>query len=108
MDGKALARIVTVVFVALAVTASALEMSQRGHKLSGEGPHAPAASMPNPLRDGLRRCQALGEAALRDDGCARLWADQRDRFLGLDKPSRSSASEPAASQSPDAAVREVR
>lgn len=108
MDGKALARIMTVVFVALAVTASALEMSQREHKPVGEGPHAPAASMPNPLRDGLRRCQALGEAALRDDGCARLWAKQRDRFLGLDKPLRSSASEPAASQSPDAALREVR
>ncbi|RWE77604.1 MULTISPECIES: putative entry exclusion protein TrbK-alt [unclassified Mesorhizobium] len=108
MDGKALARIVSVVFVALAVTASALEMSHKADKPLGEGLHAPAASMPDPLRDGLRRCQAIGEAALRDDGCARLWAKQRDRFLGLDKLSASSTSGPAVSQSPDAALREVR
>lgn len=99
MDGKALARIVAVVFVAAAVTAGALETSRKEDKPLGERLHAPEASMPNPLRDGLRRCQDLGEAALRNDGCARLWAEQRDRFLGLDKPSGGSTSEPAVSQS---------
>ncbi|TPJ61081.1 conjugal transfer protein TrbK [Mesorhizobium sp. B2-7-1] len=108
MDGKALARVAAVVFVAVAVTATALEISRKGGESVGEGPHAPAAAMPNPARDGLRRCQILGEAALRDDGCARLWAEQRDRFLGLDKPSGSSTSEPTLLQSPDTALREAR
>ncbi|UCI16784.1 putative entry exclusion protein TrbK-alt [Mesorhizobium sp. B2-1-8] len=108
MDGKALARLVAVVFVAVAVAATALEMSRKEDKRVGEGPHTPAASAPNPLRDRLRRCRALGAAALRDEGCARLWAEQRHRFLGLEKPSRSSISEPAVSQSPDAALREAR
>ncbi|MBZ9845196.1 MULTISPECIES: putative entry exclusion protein TrbK-alt [unclassified Mesorhizobium] len=108
MDGKTLARIVAVVFVAVAMTATALEMSRKEDKSVGEGPHIPAASAPHPLRDGLRRCQALGEAALRDEGCARLWAEQRDRFLGLENASGSSTSEAAASQSPDAALHGAR
>ncbi|TPJ31515.1 putative entry exclusion protein TrbK-alt [Mesorhizobium sp. B2-7-2] len=108
MDGKTFARVVAVVFVAVAMAATALEMSRKEDKPAGEGPHIPAAPVPHPLRDGLRRCQVLGEAALRDEGCARLWAAQRDRFLGLEKPSRSSTSEPAASRSPDAGLHEAR
>ncbi|MBZ9886069.1 putative entry exclusion protein TrbK-alt [Mesorhizobium sp. CA10] len=108
MDGKTLARVVAVVFVIVAMTATALEMSRKGDKPVGEGQHTPAASVPTPLRDGLRRCQVLGEAALRDDGCARLWAEQRDRFLGLENASGSSTSEPAASPSPDAALHGAR
>ncbi|MBZ9660779.1 putative entry exclusion protein TrbK-alt [Mesorhizobium sp. ESP-6-4] len=108
MDGKTFARVVAVVFVAVAMAATALEMSRKEDKPAGEGLHTPVASGPNPLRDGLRRCQVLGEAALRDDGCARLWAEQRDRFLGLEKPSGRSTSEPAASRSPDPALHEAR
>ncbi|TPI27767.1 conjugal transfer protein TrbK [Mesorhizobium sp. B3-2-1] len=107
MDGKTLARAVAVIFVAAALTAAALGVSRKENKSAGEGAHTQAASMPNPLRDGLRRCQALGEAALRDDGCARLWAEQRDRFLSLQKPS-GSLGEPAASRPPDAALHEAR
>jgi len=105
MDGKTLARTVAVIFVAAAVTAAALGMSRKENKPAGEGAHTTAGLIPNPLREGLRRCQALGEAALRDDGCARLWAEQRDRFLGLKEPSGRSIGEPDASQSPDAAMR---
>ncbi|CDX11980.1 conserved exported hypothetical protein [Mesorhizobium plurifarium] len=108
MDGKNLIRIVAVVFVAAAVTATALEMSRKDDKAVGEGSLTRASSVPNPLRDGLRRCQILGEAALREEGCARLWAEQRERFLGLEKPSGSSTFEPAASRSPDPALHEVR
>ncbi|TIX33695.1 MAG: hypothetical protein E5V40_29595, partial [Mesorhizobium sp.] len=46
------------------------------------------------LHEGLRRCQTLGEVALRDSGCLRLWAEQRDRFLGLNVPYANSASGP--------------
>ncbi|AZO25043.1 conjugal transfer protein TrbK [Mesorhizobium sp. M1E.F.Ca.ET.045.02.1.1] len=108
MDGKTLARIVAVIFAAVAVTATALEMSRKENKSAGQGSRTPAGSMPNPLRDSLRRCQVLGEAALRNDGCAHLWAEQRDRFLGLEKPTASSTREPAIQQSPDAATPEAR
>ncbi|MBZ9719222.1 putative entry exclusion protein TrbK-alt [Mesorhizobium sp. AD1-1] len=103
MDGKTLARTVAVIFVAT-VTAAALGMSRKENKPAGEGARTSAGSMPNLLRDDLRRCQVLGEAALRDDGCARLWAAQRDRFLGLKAPSGRSIVEPDA---PDAALREA-
>ena len=105
MDGKTLARTVAVIFVAAGVTAAALGMSRNENKPAGEGADTTAGSMPNPLRDGLRRCQVLGEAALRDDGGARLWAEQRDRFLGLKEPSGRSIGEPDA---PDAALHEAR
>ncbi len=82
MDGKTLARIGTVIFVALAITAAALEMSRKDEpQAATQQAMAPAA--PDPLRAGLRRCQGLGEAALRDRECLALWAEQRDRFLGL-------------------------
>nr|WP_096454736.1 putative entry exclusion protein TrbK-alt [Mesorhizobium sp. 113-1-2] len=105
MDGKTLARAVGVIFVAAAIAAAALGMSRKENKPAGEGAHTTAGLMPNPLRDGLRRCQALGEAALRDDGCAQLWTEQRDRFLGLKEPSGRPIGEPDASQSPGAATR---
>ncbi|BCM21041.1 putative entry exclusion protein TrbK-alt [Mesorhizobium sp. J8] len=108
MDGKNLVRILAVVFVAAAVTATALEMSRKDHRTVGEGSLTGTPSVPNPLRDGLHRCQILGEAALREEGCTRLWAEQRERFLGLEKPPRDSTIEPAASRSPDPALHEVR
>ncbi|MBZ9956429.1 MULTISPECIES: putative entry exclusion protein TrbK-alt [unclassified Mesorhizobium] len=104
MDGKILARTVAGIFVAAAFAAAALGVSRKGDMPAGEGAHTTAGLMPDPLREGLRRCQLLGEAALRDDGCARLWAEQRDRFLGLEKRSRSSIGEPAASRPPDAVM----
>ena len=81
MDGKVLARIAAIVFVAVAITAAIIEMSRE------EGP-APAPSVPalqpatDPLRLEQRRCQALGEAAANDADCLRTWAETRDRFLG--------------------------
>ncbi|WP_322419443.1 putative entry exclusion protein TrbK-alt [Mesorhizobium huakuii] len=105
MDGKTLACTVAVILVAAAVTAAALGLSRKEDKPAGQRPRATAGLMPSPLRDGLRRCQVLGEAALRDDGCARLWAEQRDRFLGLKEPSGRSIVEPDA---PDAALHEAR
>ncbi|TPM94926.1 putative entry exclusion protein TrbK-alt [Mesorhizobium sp. B2-1-3A] len=105
MDGKTLARTAAVILVAAAVTAAALGMSRKQDKPAGEGVHTTAGLMPDPVRDGLRHCQALGEAALRDDGCARLWVQQRDRFLGLGEPSERSTGGPAFSRSPDAPQR---
>jgi conjugative transfer region protein TrbK len=81
MDGKTLARLAALIFVAIAVTAAAIDLARE----EGEGP-APQVRLPvateDPLREGQRRCQQLGEAAAKDTGCLRLWAETRDRFLG--------------------------
>lgn len=81
MDGKMLARLGAIIFVAIAITATVIEMTRK------EEP-APAPPAPtfqpsaDPLRDSLRRCQQLGEAAVRNPDCLATWAESRDRFLG--------------------------
>ena len=81
MEGKVLARIAAIVFVAVAITAAIIEMTRE------EAP-APASSAPSltrqvdPLREGQRRCQEMGEAAANDAECLGIWAESRDRFLG--------------------------
>ena len=91
MDGKMLARLGAVVFVAIAVTATAIDMVRK------DEPPAllPASALQpptDPLRETLRRCQRLGEAAANDTDCLAAWAESRDRFLGR-------APAPAAPQS---------
>ena len=82
MEGKMLARIVAIAFVAIAITATVIEMTRK------EAP-VPASTAPalqpsaDPLRATLRRCQQLGEAASSDADCLAAWAESRDRFLGL-------------------------
>lgn len=39
------------------------------------------AAAGDPLAAEFRRCNALGEAALVDDGCAAAWAEHRRRFF---------------------------
>ncbi|MDG4887843.1 MULTISPECIES: putative entry exclusion protein TrbK-alt [unclassified Mesorhizobium] len=101
MDGKTLVRITAPIFVAIAVTATAVEMTRKEDKSGSAVLEAPGTSR-SPLREGFRHCQVLGEAALRDSGCLRLWAEQRDRFLGSKAPFASPASEPVTAPSPDA------
>lgn len=80
MDGKMLARLGAIVFVAVAITATAIEMTRKQD--------APAAtpmrleSAHDPLREDQRRCQQLGKAAESDPECLAVWAETRDRFLG--------------------------
>jgi len=83
MDGKTLARLGAVIFVAIAVTATAIEMTRQDE--TPANPLAPtvAPSVPDPLREGQRRCQRLGEAGARDAECLQVWAESRDRFLGI-------------------------
>ncbi|RUW67517.1 MULTISPECIES: putative entry exclusion protein TrbK-alt [unclassified Mesorhizobium] len=102
MDSKSLARVVAVIFVAVAVTATALEMTRKEERPHDAATQLPAALVPNPPREGLRRCQILGEVALRDSGCLRLWAEQRDRFLRVKAPFATSASGPVGAPPKDA------
>jgi conjugative transfer region protein TrbK len=91
MDGKMLARLGAIVFVAIAITATAIEMTRKE-----DAPASPSVRIlqpeRDPLRESQRRCQQLGEAAARDTECLRTWAKTRDRFLGRTSAPASPAS----------------
>lgn len=81
MDGKMLARLGAVIFVSLAITATAIEMTRK--ETAPDTGHARAVEPArDPLREQQRRCQQLGQAAASDAACLRVWAESRDRFLG--------------------------
>jgi len=82
MDAKLLARFGAVIFIAIAITMTAIEMS-RPPEPAREGPVAVAdpAAMTDPLLVELRRCQSLGQAGASDPDCLRAWAENRRRFL---------------------------
>lgn len=80
MDGKMLARLGAIIFVAIAITATVIEMSRKHEPAPTRA--APALQRPSdPLRQSLRRCQQMGEAAVSDPDCLAIWAQNRDRFL---------------------------
>lgn len=81
MDGKMLARLGAVVFVAVAITATAIEISRKEEAPEAWPSSRAAGTAADPLRDELIRCQALGEAGPRDPACLRAWAENRNRFL---------------------------
>ena len=82
MDGKVLMRIAAIVFVAFAITATAVDMTRtKDPTRNVSAPMVPHVT-DDPLREGHRRCQRMGEAAARDPECLRVWAATRDRFLG--------------------------
>src|SRR3546814_12549124 len=93
MDGKTLARLAAIVFVAVALTATAIEMT-REEDVPAAVPSVTPADDTCPLRTELTRCQQLGEAATRDPFCLRAWADNPRRALGLDAPAAAPAPAP--------------
>ena len=81
MEAKVLARIAAIVFVAVAITAAIIEMTRED--VSVPAPSAPSLQPPvDPLREGQRRCQQMGEAAANNTDCLAIWAETRNRFLG--------------------------
>jgi conjugative transfer region protein TrbK len=91
MDGKMLARLGAVVFIAIAITATVVEMTRKD-----DAPASPSARAlepeRDPLRESLRRCQQLGQQAADDPECLRTWAETRNRFLGRSSVPASPAS----------------
>ncbi|RWB26516.1 MAG: conjugal transfer protein TrbK [Mesorhizobium sp.] len=86
MDGKMLARLGAVVFVALAVTATAIELTWKEDRPSASSAGRTETANADPLRGELIRCQELGEAGARDSACLRAWAESRHRFLAPTPP----------------------
>ncbi|WP_266065193.1 putative entry exclusion protein TrbK-alt [Brucella intermedia] len=93
MDGKMLARLGAVVFVAIAITATVIELTRK-EVAPAETPARLLQPERDPLREGQRRCQQLGQQAASDADCLRVWAETRDRFLGrTPAPASPSSSE---------------
>jgi conjugative transfer region protein TrbK len=81
VDPKTLARIGAIAFVAVAITATVIELTRKEER-PAPAPSGPAqAGATDPLREELFRCQSLGEAGPRDPACLRAWAESRRRFL---------------------------
>ncbi len=93
MDGKMLARLGAVVFVAIAITAAVVEMTRKEER-SEDFSTRTIEPRRDPLREAQRRCQQLGQQAANDAECLRVWAETRDRFLGRSPaPASPSSSE---------------
>ena len=96
MDGKTLARLGAVVFVAIAVTATAIEMTRKDERQNSPTAQTRTVTERDPLGAELARCSAMGEAGSRDPSCLRAWAENRKRFLGQSAPAPAPApAEPA-------------
>lgn len=102
MDGKLLARLGAVVFVAVAITATAIEMNRKEEAPDPWASGRTTQAHADPLRDELIRCQTLGEAGPRDPACLRAWAENRNRFLspGARPAERLPAPPPAPRDNP--------
>ena len=83
MDTKLFVRIGAGVFVAIALTMTAIQLREAPVRtvpaikavIGGEG---------DPLAETLRDCAVMGEQALDVPTCRAAWAEKRRRFLGID------------------------
>lgn len=81
-----MARLIAILFLAIVMTVTLIRMERSGDlpplpgRQSRSQPEDPLRE--DPLREGQRRCQRMGEAAAEDAECLRIWAETRDRFLG--------------------------
>lgn len=75
-----LARLGAIVFVAIAITVTAVELTRK-EDAPASSPSRALQPDTDPLRERQRRCQQLGASAASDAECLRVWAETRDRFL---------------------------
>jgi conjugative transfer region protein TrbK len=80
MEGKTLVHVVAVAFVAVALTATAIELTRPTVQMEASARPTVEPSI-DPLASELMRCQGLGEAGPRDATCLTTWAAGRKRFL---------------------------
>ncbi|QND66613.1 putative entry exclusion protein TrbK-alt [Mesorhizobium loti] len=104
MDGKIFARIGAVVFVAVALTVTAIEMSSKDDEPGVPATRDRPLASQDPLAAELRRCSGIGEAGPRDPGCLKAWAESRRRFLGQRAPATATAPIAPTTLFPDVAA----
>ncbi|MCP1848160.1 MULTISPECIES: putative entry exclusion protein TrbK-alt [unclassified Bradyrhizobium] len=86
MDGKTLARVGAIVFVAVAITATVIEMNRKDVSTDVLAMQGRPVTASVPLTTELLRCSEIGEAGTRDPNCLKAWAENRRRFLGRPAP----------------------
>ncbi|WP_375551382.1 putative entry exclusion protein TrbK-alt [Rhodophyticola porphyridii] len=84
MGGTVLPRLVAAAFLLLAIVVATIELGRDGEEARPD--HIMENTAGPPLQDELQRCQALGEAAVRDAACLDVWAENRRRFLSPGSP----------------------
>jgi conjugative transfer region protein TrbK len=94
MDGKMLARVAAVLFVAFAIIATVIDLTRKEAAPVDTSIKSATSATIDPLRDELTRCQLLGEAGARDAACLRAWAENRRRFLAPDARPEAKLPEP--------------
>lgn len=91
MDGKTLARLGAVAFVAIAIVATAIEMNRRDDLQDRATTQGRPTLERDPLDAELTRCSGIGEAGARDGSCLKAWGENRRRFLRQPAPGASGA-----------------
>jgi conjugative transfer region protein TrbK len=81
MQTKTVVRIGAVAFVAVAITASAMQARMSPGRVEQDLTAASMSAEADPLRAELERCQSLGAAGADAHECLRAWAENRRRFL---------------------------
>ena len=95
LDRRIVRRTALVLGVGAALCAAAAVLAvKEGEELHGSAPLAMQPVPADPLIAEMRRCQLLGEPGAHDAGCLAAWAENRRRFLALDR--RPPAPHPAA------------
>ena len=96
LDRRVVRRTAVVLGVGAALCAAAAMLAvKEGQELHVSAPPAMQSVPSDPLVAEMRRCQLLGEPGAHDAGCLAAWAENRRRFLRLDR--RPLAPNPAAS-----------
>ena len=108
MEPNTLMRIGAVVFVAIALSVTALNYRDVPRAETETVLVPPDTDGVDPLRAELHRCQALGEAGASDTRCLRAWALQRSRFFLSAEPAANDLGDASANAAPtDARVGDV-
>ena len=75
------ARLGAVVFVGVAITATVIELTRKEEEPEVRSLALRPGADVEAIQRQLRGCRDMGEAAIRDPACLKLWAANRDRFL---------------------------
>lgn len=101
MDTKLFARIAAGAFVAVALTMTVLTLREEREVVQSEVVTIQEPDS-DPLPGQLKACAAMGELALSAPNCRAAWAEQRQRFLGIEPREASPEPEQSPSDIPPA------
>lgn len=82
LDTTAWVRIGAGAFVALAIAATAVQLSREGEEPETFPVPAATAAVPDPLAAELERCKTITLSSGPDEACERVWVLSRRRFFG--------------------------